>query len=95
MGSIETVVGPSDDMLVSEPKLGRPRDLIEFELELARDRSLDDNFLALGMRRRRVQGGPGGRMPEGKAKGASEGGQASSGIRSVLPPKMAVVFLPL
>lgn len=49
MGSIETVVGLSNDMLVSELKLGRPNDLSEFVLELARDRSLADNFLALGM----------------------------------------------
>jgi hypothetical protein len=49
MGSIETVVGLSNDTLVSELKLGRPNDLSEFVLELAKDRSLDDSFLALGI----------------------------------------------
>ena len=49
MGSIETVARPSNDTLVSELTLGRPNDLSEFVLELAKDRSLDDSFLALGM----------------------------------------------
>ena len=43
------MVGLSNDTLVSELTLGRPNDLSEFVLALAKDRSLDDSFLALGI----------------------------------------------
>ena len=45
IGSVEA----SDGTPVSELKLGRPEDRSEFELELAKDRSLDNNFLALSV----------------------------------------------